>query len=149
MDMRRHLRPWLNDAALARLGGVFDGVIASVVEEVVRNRFSAQRETQPVLVFADGHRLIPNYGMRAALIEIFGAETDGWIGRRVRVVRVRRESVDRTTGEVRERFVKVVECADRHARIPFGAPSVAPEREWADYDDSPEALAAAESRRRK
>jgi hypothetical protein len=55
MDMRRHLKRWLNDAALMRMDNVFEGDIAAVREEIVRNRNSGQREQQPVIVFDDGH----------------------------------------------------------------------------------------------
>jgi hypothetical protein len=133
------------------MGDVYEGVIASVAEQVVRNPFSAQRERQPVIAFADGWRLIPNLGMRAALIEMLGPETDAWVGRRIQVFRRRVERIDRTTGEVRVVFVKSVSCRDRHARAVVSAaqPEVVVEREYADYDDSPEALAAAATKGRR
>jgi hypothetical protein len=109
MDMGRHLRRWLNDAALARLDGVYEGTIGDVVEEQVRNRFTAQREIVPVVVFADGWRLIPNITMRTALVEMFGSETDHWRGARVRVHRTRREIVNKGTGETKTVWVKVIE----------------------------------------
>ena len=101
MDIRRHLRPWLNDATLVRLGGSYGGVVASVTEEQVRNPFTAMRQLEPVIGFDEGYRLIPNITMRAALIELFGPHTDKWIGRRITVSRRRIERMDRQTGEVK------------------------------------------------
>lgn len=133
--MTRHLKRWLNDAALEGRGGTYQGVIGSVTEEVVRNRFSAQRELQPVIGFTDGWRLIPNLGMRRALIEILGAESDNWIGRTLTVTRRQVDRIDKSTGLVRGRqWVKGAVVFDPHARTPV---------ERADYDDGPEALAEA------
>ena len=122
--MRRHLRRWLNDAELERRGGRFDGVIAAVTEETVRNRFTAQRELQPVIAFDDGWRLVPNLTMRRALIEMFGTESNAWIGRRVTIHRQRVERIDKITGAIRESFQKTVSSSD-----------VAPGTTIADYDD--------------
>lgn len=88
VDMSRHLRRWLNDATLRRdFSGRYEGVIASVHEELIRNRFTAVKQVEPVITFDDGWRLIPNIGMRRALIEFYGANTDDWIGRRIVVFR--------------------------------------------------------------
>ncbi len=115
--MRRHLKRWLNDRELLQMGGSYEGIVAEVVEELVRNRYTAQRELQPVIVFRDGWRLIPNIGMRRALVEMFGPETDDWVDRRLTVFRRRmvRKSAD---GEMRERYEKAVECVDPHVREP-------------------------------
>ena len=143
MDMRRHLKPWLNDAELVRLGGEFEGRIASVVEETIRNRFTANRELQPVIEFDGGWRLIPNLTMRAALIERLGSETDNWIGRRVTIFRRRIAHTNRSSGEVRERWVKAVafpitDAAISVARsVHLGTDNVDDGRtDLADYDDS-------------
>ena len=64
MDMRRHLKRWLNEGELQEMGGSYEGRISAVVEEELRNRFTVQREVQPVIVFADGWRIVPNIGMR-------------------------------------------------------------------------------------
>jgi hypothetical protein len=120
VDMRRHLRRWLNDTELIRRGGRYEGIIENVLEETVRNRFTAQREQVPVIVFADGWRIIPNLSMRTELIEIFGPQSDEWLGRRLTIFRRRIEQRDRTTGEIRERFQKAIYVPDRHAREPLG-----------------------------
>ncbi len=117
MDMRRHLKHWLNDSELQEMGGAYEGVIAEVVEEQVRNRFTTQREVQPVIVFLDGWRIVPNIGMRRTLVEMFGPETDDWVERRIRIVR-RRVARTSTDGEMRERYEKAVECLDTPASEP-------------------------------
>ena len=53
MDMRKHLRRWLNHRELEQMGGRYDGIVAAVAEQNVRNRFTAQREAQPVIRFAE------------------------------------------------------------------------------------------------
>jgi hypothetical protein len=146
MDMRSHLRLWLNDAELERReSGAYEGVIADVVEQVVRNPFTTKRETHPVLVFDDGWRWIPNFGSRTQLVRLYGAETDAWRGKRVRIFRRRENRVDKTTGEVKTQFAKtVMQCDARPSLVGHTEPV----REFSDYDDSPEALAAARGRRR-
>ena len=86
----------------------YEGIIADVIEQPVRNRFTATRELEPVIVFEDGWRLIPNIGMRQTLVEFFGWETDAWVGRRIVVYRTKTDRVDRQTGEVRSRYEKRV-----------------------------------------
>ncbi len=110
MDMRRHLKRWLNDADLRNMGGSYEGTISAVVEEETRNRFTTQRTVQPVIVFTDGYRIVPNIGMRRTLVESYGAETDSWVDKRIRVFRrpmTRRDSV-----KAQSRFEKAVECLD-------------------------------------
>ena len=93
------------------MGGSYEGTIAAVVEEEVRNRFTTQREIQPVIVFTDGYRIVPNIGMRRALVGSFGAETDTWVDNRIRVFR--RPMTRRNPGdEAQPRFEKAVECLD-------------------------------------
>jgi len=146
MDMSKHLRRWLNDAELARREhGAYEGVIADVVEETVRNPFTTQPEVAPVIVFEDGWRLIPNFGMRAQLVTMFGPETDVWRGRRVRVFRRSAERVDKKSGEVKTTWVKTVMACD--ARPTLVARAEPTPHEWSDYDDSDEAIAAAARRR--
>ncbi len=128
--MSRHLKNWINDAELQRRDGRYTGIIANVVEEEVRNRYTARREVQPVVEFDDGWRIIPNLSMRRALIEIFGTpETTRWIGRRIVIFRRRVERTDRASGEIRERFEKAVMCSDAHAREPIS-------RTWSPVDVS-------------
>jgi hypothetical protein len=142
MDMTRHLRRWLNDKELKQMGGRYEGVVVAIREEKVRNRFTAQQEVQPVIKFDDGWLLIPNLGMRRALIEIFGAETNNWIGHRISVCRRRVERRDRLTGEVREKFEKFVYVVDPFTRQPIrelsiDVPRLAGHREPGDDDDAP------------
>ena len=109
--MRRHLKRWLDNSELLKTGGSYDGIIADVVEETVRNRYTAQRQIEPVIVFTDGWRLIPNIGMRRALVEMLGEETDDWVGVRIRVF-LRRVVPKNGDGETREKYNKFVECLD-------------------------------------
>jgi hypothetical protein len=97
MDMTRHLRRWLNDGELVRMDGSYTGLIAGVTEERIRNRYTAVKQLEPVITFDDGWRLVPNIGMRRALIEMLGAETNNWIGHAIRVYRHRVQKNDGTT----------------------------------------------------
>ena len=102
--MRRHLKRSLNDADLRNMGGSYEGTISAVVEEEMRNRFTTQRTVQPVIVFTDGYRIVPNIGMQRTLVESYGAETDSWVDKRIRVFRrpmTRRDSV-----KAQSRFAK-------------------------------------------
>ena len=81
MDMRRHLKSWLTIPTLRERGGTYDGTIASVREEEVRNAYKQARELQPVIAFEDGARVIPNIGMRRELVAHYGPDTDHWVGR--------------------------------------------------------------------
>ena len=134
MDMRKHLRRRINDAELVRLGGEYVGEISNVGEEVVRNRYTAQRELVPVISFADGWQLIPNIGMRAALVETHGADTDRWVGKRVRIFRRAVERISKVTGETRTQYIKPVMFeADAGNVVPL-------RREPSEYDDSPDVM---------
>jgi len=108
MDMTRHLRRWLNDKALSDLGDTFEGRIATVTEEVIRNRFTSAKQIEPVITFEDGWRLLPNIGQRRALIEFFGPDSDDWIGQRLVVFRHYTQRTDTRTGLVREVWEKRV-----------------------------------------
>jgi hypothetical protein len=119
MDMNRHLRRWLNGTALRReFGGHYEGIIAEVLEEKLKNTFTATKELQPVIVFEDGWRLCPNIGMRRALINIFGPETKDWVGRRI-VVFQRRVERTSDSGGVIEAFEKAVMLAGADV-VPIG-----------------------------
>jgi hypothetical protein len=117
--MRKHLHLWLSVEMLDARGGSYEGVIAVVEELPLRNRFTAERQTQPVIIFADGLRLVPNLTMRRTLVTALGHETDGWRGRRVTVSLRDLRRVDRATGEeVRGRRERFIEIRDPHARLP-------------------------------
>jgi hypothetical protein len=118
MDMQKHLRRWLNDAELRRLDdGRYEGRIERVVEEPIRNRFTATKQLEPVIYFEDGLRLIPNIGMRRALIEFWGPNTENWIGRPLVVFRA--SITDPQTGKTRwEKRVMRPASDDRaHRRV--------------------------------
>jgi hypothetical protein len=151
VDMRKHLRRWLNNTALEQMGGCYEGVIATVLEEQVRNRYTAQREQQPVVAFDDGWRLIPNLSIRTAMIEAFGPETEDWPGRRMKVFLRRDRHTNKTTGEMRDRLVKAVMFPDVHERVPIGKSPTSDDGAGddgpiADYDDSDRALRGRQAR---
>jgi hypothetical protein len=126
-NMTRHLRPWLTDRALAEMGGEFEGIVACVSEEYIRNRFTAQRSLEVVITFDDGHRLIPNKTVLQKVITWFGAESDDWIGRRVRIYR-RQVEVPNAKGELRTRWQRdiVVESDARYTRAALRSPAAYP-----------------------
>jgi hypothetical protein len=111
--MNRHLKLWLNDTELQRRGGRYVGVLVAVVPEVVRNRYTTVRQPEPVMKFEDGWQIVPNIGMRRALVEWLGPETDGWIGQRIEVERFRIARVDPATGQTREKWEKRVRVVAR------------------------------------
>ena len=115
MDIRRHLKRGLTNADLERMGGAYKGVIVEVVEEPMRNRFKARREVNPVIVFGDGWRLVPNIGTRRALVDGYGPETDDWSGRRVRIFL---RPMTRKNSESAQRYEKAVECLETPASEP-------------------------------
>jgi hypothetical protein len=88
MDMSRHLPRWINNTELQRLGGRYEGTVARVIEQDVYNRYSPKsgKQPEPVIVFADGYRLVPNITMRRLLVEKFGPDTDAWGGQNLIVV---------------------------------------------------------------
>ena len=57
MDMRRHLKHCLTNGDLEQMGGEYEGVISEVIEEVMRNPYTTERQPQPVILFPDGQRL--------------------------------------------------------------------------------------------
>src|SRR5689334_6954606 len=108
VDMTKHLRRWLNDEALREMGDSYEGRISNVVEERIRNRFTTAKQFEPVIHFEDGWKLIPNIGQRRVLCELWGPETDDWIGRRLQVYRHRKERTDGATGRVDVKYEKRV-----------------------------------------
>ena len=122
MDMRRHLKHCLTNSDLEQMGGEHEGVIAEVIEEVMWNRYTKKRETQPVILFPDGQRIVPNIGMRQILIDGFGSETDHWVGKRIRIF-LRPMVQKKTNGNGGQRLEKAVECLDTPANEPGTTPS--------------------------
>lgn len=91
MDMRRHLHKWLNNDTLREMGDHYEGRIRDVVEEKLNNRFKGKKALEPVITFEDGWRLCPNISQRRALVELWGPDTEEWLGRRLTVYRQRIE----------------------------------------------------------
>ena len=108
MDMTRHLRRWLNDKVLREMGDTYQGRIVAVAEETIRNKFTAQRQLEPVITFEDGWRLLPNISQRRALIEMFGPETNDWIGCELVVYRHYIPKIDSKTGLTKDTYEKCV-----------------------------------------
>jgi len=81
--MLRHLPKFLDTTTLRDMGGQYVGRIQDVIEERINNRFKGQKGLEPIIVFGDGWRLIPNITQRKALIAMFGRETDEWVGREI------------------------------------------------------------------
>jgi hypothetical protein len=106
--MRRHLKRRMNNSDLEQMGGQYEGVVVNVVLEEMRNRYTVKREEHPVIVFEDGWRIVPNLGMRRALINSVGPESDDWIGGRVRIFL--RPMARKHGGDGPQRFEKAVEC---------------------------------------
>jgi hypothetical protein len=112
-DMTRHLKRWLTTTALSGMGGEFDGVIAAVTEEPIRNKYTGLTSTEPVIMFEEGgYRWIPNKSALQKLIGWFGAESTDWNGRRVRIYLVPVESKNG-----RKRWHRAIACEDAHARF--------------------------------
>jgi hypothetical protein len=102
------------------MGGTHEGVIEDVVEEPIRNRFTWVKQTEPVIVFTDGWRVIPNITMRKTLIEFWGPNTEDWIGQRLEVFRHRVEFHDLETGGSKERWEKRVRRPLGQVRVAGG-----------------------------
>jgi hypothetical protein len=142
MDMRRFLKPSLTVSTLQALGGEYEGVIASVTDEEMRNRFTGQKAFEPVVTFDDGKRLVLNKGVLLKCITWFGPDSASWVGRRLKVFLHSVPTVNRETGEMKTRVQRNIACEDPHARAPIlarrvPAPTVAPvhERELGDDDE--------------
>jgi hypothetical protein len=111
MDMTPYLQRSLTNADLEKREGLsYEGRIARVVPQQVFNRWKYTRdEMVPVISFEDGYQWIPNIGARRTLTAAWGADTDGWIGRRMRIYLkpiVRTEAV---SGRAVEKWEKQVE----------------------------------------
>lgn len=103
MDMSKFVPRWINNTELRRLGGRYQGFIERVIVQEVHNRFARKhrslrsetaagddgvtyKQPEPVIVFEDGYRLVPNIGMRRMLMERFGTDSDSWVGQPLIVV---------------------------------------------------------------
>ena len=124
--MRRFLAPMLTVPELEALGGEYEGVVASVKEEMLHNRFKGQKFPEPVVSFYDGKRLVLNKTMLRACIGWFGDDSSNWIGRRLYLSLRREEKVNKETGETRWKVQRQISCVDPHVRIP--RPRTGPEQ---------------------
>jgi hypothetical protein len=84
VDMRRYLKPNLDVPTLQALGGEYEGIVAHVTSESLRNKFTGTTSEEPVIAFNDGKRLILNKTLLVALMRTFGDDSGAWIGRRIR-----------------------------------------------------------------
>jgi len=134
--MTRYLKKWLTDKALEEQhDSEYEGVVAQVSEEMIRNRFTAQRETLPVVTFDDGWRLVLNKTFLQKFITWFGADSDNWVGRRVRVYR-RQAELTNAKGVTRTKWVRDVVCEDHLARAPVPRAVVAAPTWTTEADDA-------------
>jgi hypothetical protein len=109
MDMTRFLKPFLTVTVLRELGGQYEGIIADVTNEPLRNRFKATTSDEAIVTFLDGKRLPLNKGLLRALISWFGVESSDWLGRRIRVFL--------KPGKKQGSWERAVACDDVHARF--------------------------------
>ena len=116
MDMTRFLAPMLTVPTLQAMGGNYEGVIASVKEEMLHNRYKGQKFPEPVVSFQDGKRLVLNKTMLLACIDWFGKDSNNWTDRRIYVFLRREEKVNRETGETWWKVQRGIACQDPHVK---------------------------------
>jgi hypothetical protein len=116
--MKRYLAPMLTVPELEAMGGDYEGVIASVKEEMLHNRFKGQKFPEPVVSFYDGKRLVLNKTMLQACIGWFGGDSDNWVDRRIYVFLRREEKVNKETGETWWKVQRQISCEDPQVRVP-------------------------------
>ena len=78
--MTKKLGVWLTGAAIHALGDRYDGRVADVREQPIRNKWTMQTSVEAVLVFDDGKQLVLSHGMLVELMGRFGSESDDWVG---------------------------------------------------------------------
>ena len=122
MNLTRYLKQFLTVPLLQAMGGEYEGIIADVREECLRNRFKAASEEQAVVVFTDGKRLVLNKTMLLACIRWFGDDSKNFIGRRIRVFLREVATESRKTGQRRVVWQRAIACEDPHARIAVANP---------------------------
>lgn len=118
MDMTPYLQRSLTNADLmAREGYCYEGCIVRVVPQQVFNRWKFTKdEIVPVISFADGYTWIPNVGARRTLTAAWSADTDRWLGRRLRIYLKTVVRTERASGRAIEKLEKQVEVfeEERH-----------------------------------
>jgi hypothetical protein len=98
------------------MDGDYEGVIADVQRERMRNKWNATSSDEPVIHFLDGKRLVLNKAMLMACIEFFGEDSSNWIARRVRVFLKTVETRNRETGKITISEHRAITCVDPFAR---------------------------------
>lgn len=99
MDMRTKLGIWLTGETVHAMGDRYEGVIAEVAEQMVRNRFTTKTGPVLVVVFTDCKQLVLNRTMQFELMERFGHNSDHWLGETIVVGCRRVERADSKTGQ--------------------------------------------------
>jgi hypothetical protein len=113
MDMGKTLPRQITNNELEQRGGSYTGIVRGVAMERKWNKFTREKEEQPVISFTDGYELIPNMGMRRDLIAELGCESDDWLGTQITVCQKWFTFIDKETGEEKERPERYIsDCRD-------------------------------------
>jgi hypothetical protein len=107
----------MTNGDLEQMDGAYAGVIADVVLEEMRNKYTAKYEKNPVIVFEDGWRIVLNKGMRKDLLHSLGSESDNWIGASIRIF-LRPMTRKVGSGDGKQRLEKAAECLKPAAAEP-------------------------------
>ena len=109
--MTPYLQRSLTNTVLKELEGLsYEGCVVQVVPQRVFNKFKYTKdEIVPVISFEDGYQWIPNVGARRVLTAAWGANTDDWIGRRMRVYLQPSTRIEKVSGRGVEKLEKQVE----------------------------------------
>lgn len=112
MDMTPYLQRSLTNADLmTRQGLSYEGCVARVVPQQVFNRWKFTKdEIVPVISFEDGYHWIPNISARRTLTAAWGANTDDWVGRRMRIYLKSVVRTEAVSGRAVEKLEKHVEA---------------------------------------
>lgn len=98
----------------------YEGRIVGVVPQRVFNKWKlTKEEVVPVIGFEDGWEWIPNLGARRLLTEVWGADTDRWLGRRLAVYLRPVARTQQASGRVVEKLEKCVEPLPDAEEVPM------------------------------
>lgn len=114
MDMTPYLhRQLTNTELMTRDGYRYEGQILRVAPQRVFNKFKFTKEDiVPVINFEDGWDWIPNLGARRIMTATWGADTDRWVGHRLRIFLQERARTEQGSGRAVNRLEKCVELLD-------------------------------------
>lgn len=98
-----------NAELMKREGRRYEGRVLGVEGDRVFNQWRLKKEDVPLIRFEDGWMWFPNIGARRVLTEAWGAETDGWIGRRMAIYLQSVVRTEKVSGRLVERLEKRVE----------------------------------------